>query len=246
LSKKDIVLQKNNINLWLDRLKFSQGDNMDWGVFVLSNLFFKGQGSAWFFVFFLILVFLSALLNFILCLCKSEYTILKRVWAVVFVGGINLTFLGVCFAFSFQISLFLLLLGLSLVLISPTFCISVKRKPKKEQLIRLSRLIDKKAKEQELSVRPTIQVEKVLHEENCSCEKGQTKADNTCDLDFEHVKNVIDRLEYYPLSQADRRQVSELEGYIRSAEREGVNEYFKSKINDGLGVLLKLMSKYGF
>ncbi len=219
---------------------------MNGDILALSNLFFIEKDSALVFFFCLALVFLSVLLNFILCICKSEYTSLKRAWEIIFVGGINSVFLAVCLACSFGLSLFLLFFGVSLILISTTFCISTKRKPKKEELVNLARLIDKSAKDQNLSLQPTIAVEKVLCEQNDCSDKNEIETNKSCELDFEHVKNVIARLEYYSLSQADRRQVSELEGYIRSAEKGGMSEYFKSKINDGLGALLKLMSKYGF
>lgn len=64
-------------------------------------------------------------------------------------------------------------------------------------------------------------------------------------LDFTHVRNVISRLDYYGLSQNDRRQVHELESYLLSAERGSDDPTIKEKINDGLSALLKIMSKYG-
>ena len=64
-------------------------------------------------------------------------------------------------------------------------------------------------------------------------------------LDFTHVRNVISRLDYYGLSQNDRRQVHELESYLLSAERGSDDPTVKEKINDGLSALLKIMSKYG-
>ena len=65
------------------------------------------------------------------------------------------------------------------------------------------------------------------------------------DLDFEHVKNVISRLNYYPLTQNDKRQIAQLEAVLVSAERNENVEQIKSKISDGLSSLLKIMSKYG-
>lgn len=65
------------------------------------------------------------------------------------------------------------------------------------------------------------------------------------ELDFKHVRNVIERMESFPLSVSDRRQVSELENSILTAERGGFTRENKEKINDGLSALLKIMSKYG-
>lgn len=220
---------------------------MNWDFLALSELFFKGKGSICFFLLGVILVFLLVLLNFVFCLCKNEYTFAKRVWLIVLVGGINVVFLSVCLAFSFQTSLFLLFFGVSIIFISTTFFISPKKRVQKEQLSCLAKLLDKKAQVENTLKENNLVLEKLQGDEIPNYIKEEEKTqDKYCDLDFEHVKNVIARLEYYPLSQTDKRQVNELEGYIRSAENGGMNEYYKSKINDGLGALLKLMSKYGF
>ena len=60
-----------------------------------------------------------------------------------------------------------------------------------------------------------------------------------------HVKNILKRLDYFDLSQADRRQVRELETAIFQAERRFDDDDAKEKLNDGLGALLKIMAKYG-
>lgn len=65
------------------------------------------------------------------------------------------------------------------------------------------------------------------------------------DLDFSHVKSVLLKLNYYPLSASDRKQVKDLEYALITAENGELNYELKEKINDGLGVLLKIMSKYG-
>ena len=65
------------------------------------------------------------------------------------------------------------------------------------------------------------------------------------ELDFQHVKNVISRLDYYELKDSDKRQVKELENALLSAERGAFDLDVKSRINEGLGALLKIMSKYG-
>ncbi len=65
------------------------------------------------------------------------------------------------------------------------------------------------------------------------------------DLDFSHVKNVLNRLDYFSLSPADRRQVKELEISLAQAEGGEYSSALKERINDGLGALLKIMSKHG-
>ena len=64
-------------------------------------------------------------------------------------------------------------------------------------------------------------------------------------IDFTHVKNILSRLEYYNLSSTDQKQVGELKASVYRAENFGVDKETKSKIRDGLGALLKIISKYG-
>lgn len=71
------------------------------------------------------------------------------------------------------------------------------------------------------------------------------KKEKKSDIDFTHVKNVLSRLEYFPLSTLDKKQVKELESAILIAERGENSRENKIKINDCLGALLKIMSKYG-
>lgn len=71
------------------------------------------------------------------------------------------------------------------------------------------------------------------------------KKENSLEIDFSHVFSVIKRLEYYNLTQSDKKQVVELEKTLRTAQQSGDYKSVKQKINDGLGSLLKIMSKYG-
>ncbi len=66
-----------------------------------------------------------------------------------------------------------------------------------------------------------------------------------CDLDFAHIRSVISRLDYFSLSTADKRVVNELELALNEGERGNDAFEIKERINDGLGALLKIMSKYG-
>ena len=72
----------------------------------------------------------------------------------------------------------------------------------------------------------------------------EKKKDTFCELNFSHVKKIIERLDFFSLSPTDRRQVHELEVYLAEAQRQGLSEQLKYKINDGLGGLLKILSKY--
>jgi len=64
-------------------------------------------------------------------------------------------------------------------------------------------------------------------------------------LDFKHVKSVMERLEYYGLSTADKKVVCDLQNAIEKAEDGDFCLETKNRINDGLGALLKIMAKYG-
>ena len=65
------------------------------------------------------------------------------------------------------------------------------------------------------------------------------------DLDFSHVKNVLQRLENALLTPNDRKQMRDLEVALYAAERGDDGEDIKNRINEGLGNLLKIMAKHG-
>ncbi len=90
-------------------------------------------------------------------------------------------------------------------------------------------------------------VEKALEEkkvERIAVKKVKEDVSVKEELNFEHVKNVLERLNYFNLSPSDKKTVSELKSLLFLAENSGVTKEFKSKINDGLSSLLKIMSKY--
>ena len=101
-----------------------------------------------------------------------------------------------------------------------------KRKPPRDELV---------MEEEELEPLRPSQVEELI--------KGKTAAEYG--LDFSHVKNVLSRLDYFSLSPADKRQVKELEATLVLAEQGDFSDVVKERVNDGLGSLLKIMSKYG-
>ncbi|MBO5068596.1 MAG: hypothetical protein J6C62_09420 [Clostridia bacterium] len=104
----------------------------------------------------------------------------------------------------------------------------------------LARFLDDCAKG--CSVKNDDEEEKALESIKTVCEEERVKYDN--DLDFSHVKNILSRMEYYNLTPNDKRQVKDLECAINQGEVQ-LTPSLKEKINDGLGALLKIMSKYG-
>ncbi|MBE7086863.1 MAG: hypothetical protein E7369_01005 [Clostridiales bacterium] len=75
-------------------------------------------------------------------------------------------------------------------------------------------------------------------------DKPEIKQSPVTDIDFTHVKNVIERISYYNLNSTDKRTLSELSSAVIEAETVGLTPPLKGKINDYLGALLKIMSKY--
>ncbi len=64
-------------------------------------------------------------------------------------------------------------------------------------------------------------------------------------IDYSHVKGILDRLDYFSLSPSDKKQVRELKTYLAEAEEGEADADLRDKLNDGLGALLKIMSRYG-
>lgn len=73
--------------------------------------------------------------------------------------------------------------------------------------------------------------------------KQQTPPDET--IDYSHVKGILDRLDYFSLGPSDKKQVRELKTYLAEAEEGEAGADLRDKLNDGLGALLKIMSRYG-
>ncbi len=128
-------------------------------------------------------------------------------------------------------------LGVAVIYIAIIYCITPKKVIFTEKQLDLARLIDKKASDVKQEREVCEKIELKPFEENI---RGEDK-----ELDFSHVKSVINRMEYYSLGQNDKRQIFELEQALNEAEKNGLNDSIKNRINDGLGALLKIMSKYG-
>ena len=73
------------------------------------------------------------------------------------------------------------------------------------------------------------------------CEES---ADEFDEINFSHVKNVINRLKLYPVQMAEKKQVEELNLLIKKAEESVMTPNLKAEINEKLSMLLKIMAKY--
>ena len=201
----------------------------------LVSTLVKGCSLQIFSCFCLALLTLLFLVNLILTILKSGYTIVKRLWfvfaglglqsSIYFYSAIN----GKNLLFSFFTCVFL-------VYLSIIFSIRTKeRKVKKEERM-LINFIDGKIKEGEDFAR-TFEKNQVEYPEQ--------KPLGQADINFAHVKSVLERLKGFSLLDVDKRQTKELEYAIYECERGNDSPYIKQQISDGLGILLKIMAKYG-
>ncbi len=175
--------------------------------------------------------------NFFLSLFVFYYSIKKRLWVTFSLLALDLTSVGVFSRVSGGVFYIFLLLSASAICTLPIFVIRERVRVVGEKELKLARLLTSKVKCEENIIKTPIEVQTDMEEKE--------DIDNGYGVDFSHVKKVLSRIEFYPLSQADKRQVNELSALIYSAERGEYNREIKEKINEGLGALLKIMSKHG-
>ncbi|MBO7345105.1 MAG: hypothetical protein J6U92_04110 [Clostridia bacterium] len=222
--------------------------------FWLINWINGALGGGWLLIISLSIIFLTFIVVFIQALIVREYSFSKRCWFALFCGAICLA--QSVFTPTEERIFVVFSLAVSLLLCSLLFSIRVRGKVGKEHKklidfidgqIRRSGAVPQtptKTKLDGLDVldKPLIKEEK----ESAKIEQPHSqKSKQQKDLDFTHVKSVISKLSYYGLSQNDKRQVQDLETALYQAEQGEDIPGLKSRINDGLGALLKIMSKYG-
>lgn len=236
-------------------------------VYSLIDGVLVGLGIDGVFIVLCALPLISCVINIILSVCLSGFTLTKRLWYIavaVFSVSCCCGFcsrIGCGYTLPFFVFAFCVLLFIPLATIKPKNC---ENKDAKE----LVEFIDKNIYGDGFDIEKEHEDNNTVSRENISKnienkfifneKKDKDFSDeidniNSVDkrtakdfeLDFEHVKNVISRLNYYELKDTDKRQVKELENALLRAERGEFNIDVKSRINDGLGALLKIMSKYG-
>ena len=218
---------------------------------------------------------LGLIISLLLTLFKRNYKKSARLWFCLLVGGITLGQGAITIIAKLQGGYVLLSLSVGVLYLIPVFFISgrqAKIKREERQLInfidgQIAKLnqeengttsplivtppanIQPSAKPQELAIGlppTTKQVERLKTKPLTSSNESNLDRENAIDLpNFSHVKKVMERLQYFPLTTTDKRQVSDLQVTINMAERGDIIPDLKNKINDGLSVLLKIMSKYG-
>ncbi len=195
------------------------------------------------FIVFISLETLSFVLNLIFSCCICDYAIKQRLWQPLFSAFLVFVSAGVCSVAELGVFITYMLAGYSVLAFIPVVLIRVKSFKITEKQRDLVKFIDSNI----LETKPTS------CKEDCrkiACENFTEKLEDESnvsnfEIDFQHVKSVIARLDYFGLKESDKKQVKELESALMIAERGEFNQQVKVKINDGLGALLKIMSKYG-
>ena len=205
------------------------------------------------------------LVNLILSLTLSGYGKKKRLWYYFSLPFVLLLQLTLTLGASGNFSLVVLNSAASLVYLFASLLLKDKKTATEDNRFSFARTLNERVKEDvpevldgEKMLNNYQSCKKVLRDEQVVDEreleplrpsqveeliKGKTAADYG--LDFSHVKNVLSRLDYFSLSPADKRQVKELEATLVLAEQGDFSDVVKERVNDGLGSLLKIMSKYG-
>lgn len=219
-------------------------------VFMLNNV------KVWVFLTLLSVGVIGLLVNVLLSVFKNNYRLLDRLWFAFLLGALTAFGGSATLIFSDGAEFILILIGVyalfSLSLVYP------KSKPRfSSSQLEFARLMDGKAREQKdvadgfsaLEKNVNLPTENLrLKPENDEFTQQENSLEKEIDglnLDFSHVKKVLTRLDYFSLSPCDKRQVRELENLLLRAEKGESGLQIKEEINDGLGALLKIMSKYG-
>ena len=202
-------------------------------------------------------VFVAFITALSFAIFKSGYGTKKRACYFAFSFGVSVFLFGVKLASGVSAGLSVALFGVSIAFSSILFAIRIKEKTRKEQRDFI-KFIDGQISAQKESVKDEVLKESRLNRENVEVnEKFRSDDAKTCvnqikshqnselGVDFTHVKRVIERLSFVSLSPSDKRQVKELESAVYAAECGQTGDNVKSKINDGLSALLKIMAKYG-
>ena len=139
----------------------------------------------------------------------------------------------------------LLQIALCIFLLIPIICTKkrvVRTSVKQKELIKL---IDQKISEEDVgALKKQTRVKDFCAKMQLNAISNSEK-DKKNTIDFTHVKSVIERLKYIPISLDEKKQVEELEKSVIELENGDGTPLTKSNINDGLGRLLKIMAKYG-
>ena len=203
-------------------------------VFLFYDKFFSGAFILESVIISFIGIFLVFLLNLSLSIFLKNYAFKNKIST----SAISLVFCCLLLPSVGGGNVIAFFISVSLVyaLNSITFFIRVKKKKEqKEDAIKIE-------KREVFDYKFSPIIEKIREVEKLESVKETSPQPRKEKTDFSHVKSVIERLENFPLSTSDRKQIKELENAIILIENGTEDDY---SINDELGALLKIMAKYG-
>ena len=188
-----------------------------------------------------IAVFILSVLCVVLSVSKTDDSLKKRLWIVLCFGGIALIEFWVEYFIIQKLRYLLLLIAIQLISLGVCLFVSKKEKVISDEKRSLASFLNKCALRQNY-----IKEQEKVNEDNAllTIKPPVQQDDNQNEIDFSHVKSVLKKLDYYPLKEQDKKSAKELENAINEAEQNGLDSRLKQSINDGLGLLLKIMSKY--
>ena len=192
-------------------------------------------------------IIFASVVCIILSIVKSRYGVKNRLWIVFFMVGINLVQTWIELVVNGRIQHLFLTVGICVCLLSIILFLPQKHTRITEPQRNLARFISNsitEKKQLDALADDFPKESKVISSPIIKTEPKSAPNNNKNEIEFSHVKSVLNKLEYYPLKEQDKKQAKELENAIYFAEQNGLSLDVKEKINDGLGALLKIMSKY--
>ena len=140
---------------------------------------------------------------------------------------------------SYFLSAYLILLCFDIFSITVNLCLPQKKVKKTHEQKELIKYIDEQIHQPE---QPTLKpiLDRIILTKNPI---EQTKQEQP-EVDFSHVGGILERLEIFPLSANEKKQVNNLRATLLQAQNGQKDLEVKQRLNDGLSDLLKIMSKY--
>ena len=185
----------------------------------------------------LVLICSVGVVAIIVSAVKTGYSLSKRLWYFAFVIAVLAIELCVFSRVDKDLTALYISISVALIFSVPVLAIPSRKAKIRKEHRAFARFLDEQINCQVVNT-PCDSIKTLKQQPYIS-------QSDELNLNFSHVKNVIERLNYYGLSQTDKNTVENLSEAIKKAELGDCNKEIKSSINDGLGGLLKIMSKYG-
>lgn len=198
-------------------------------------------------IYYIALLTIAFIPAIILSVVKVNYNRKKRLWYLAFSTCALVAFAGFNLLAKESVGVFAIAVAICGLLNAIVFCLPAKRGEKEDAPRELIRLIDREIHGEREDEKEELPFKITKHEKinEREFEREIEQGAGKYELDFSHVKSVISRMDFFPLTASDKRQVKELENAVYCAEHGEFTKENKERINEGLGALLKIMSKYG-